>query len=85
MSKVSFMLGSNLVFQISKSNYMSANQIVDFLMEQGCFTLKKDNVMKSLDNMLYYGREITAGEYDCLTGKVTLTISDEVWENPYGC
>ena len=80
MSRISFMLGSNLIFQISKDNYMSANQIVDFLMSQEGFSLKKDNVMKSIDNLLFNGREIVAAYYDCLSGKVYLDVSDDLWE-----
>lgn len=80
MSRISFQLSSNLRLQISRSNYMSANQLVDQLLSlDNKFTLKKDNVVKSLENMLYSGREILGGEYDCLTGIIYLDISDEAW------
>lgn len=77
MKTFRFKISNNLVLQIDHLNYISANQIVDQLMNYEGFTLKKDNVMKSIDNLLYNNYPIEAAYYDCLTGEVVLELSDE--------
>lgn len=81
--KVEFQLSSNLVLQISESNYMSADQLIDQLMSHDGFTLKKDNVKRSVDNLLYNNHPIKKAYYDCLTGKVVLILHDYEWVDFY--
>lgn len=72
-----FKISSNLVVQIGRDNYLSANQVVNQLMGYEGFTLKKDNVMTSIDNLLYKNHEIESAYLDMLTGEIILNLSED--------
>lgn len=76
MKGLRFKVSSNLVFQISTANYMSADQAVDQLMQYEGFTLKSDNRIRCIGNLLYNNHAIESAAYDALTGEIVLDISD---------
>ena len=85
MKDYRFKISSNLILQIY-DNYLSANQIVDQLMTYPGFTLKKDNVIKSIGNLLYNNHSIKEAFYDCLTGEVLILVDDEEYKSDnYEC
>lgn len=85
MKDYRFKISNNLILQINNDNYISANQIVDQLLTYEGFTLKKDNVIKSIGNLLYNNHSIKEAYYDCLVGEVLIFIDDEEFGDKDEC
>lgn len=77
MVQVKFKLSSNLMLEIGRNNRISADKLVESLMGFEGFTLKRSNVKKIIDNLLYNNHSIEESFYDCLTGEIVLNLSDE--------
>ena len=56
---------------------IKANSIINELFKDEHITKKWDNVIESIENLLYDGREIEKAEYDMLTNEVILYLKKE--------
>ena len=76
MERIIIKANANVVYEISNTGMLKANTLMEQIKAFPGMELKKDNVMPSLENFLFKGREITKAEYDMLTNEIHLYISD---------
>ena len=80
MKEVIIKANANVVCEITNTGMLKADTIIKNMMElDDKITMKKDNVIPSIDNFLYEGRAIKKAMYDMLTNEIHLFISDRDW------
>lgn len=65
---------ANIVYELSNTGNIKAKNLMKVLFENENITKKKDNVIESIENCLYKGKEIEKAMYDMLTNEVILRV-----------
>ena len=74
---VKIKVNANVKYELTNFGYIKAESMVEALFENEHVTKKHDNVTKSIQNLLYDGREIEQAYYDALTNVVELHLKEE--------
>lgn len=72
--KRKFKMKSNVIYELTNLGYIKACSILDTLLENENITKKTENVVTSIENLQYNGRDIVKAEYDALMNEVILYI-----------
>lgn len=65
---------ANIVYELSNTGNIKAKNLMETLFKDENITKKKDNVIESIENCLYKGKEIEKAMYDMLTNEVILRV-----------
>lgn len=74
---VKIKMNANIKYELTNTGMIKANSIMNDLFKDEHITKKKDNVIESIENLLYDGREIEKAEYDMLMNEVILYLKEE--------
>lgn len=85
MKKVYIKMPANVQYELGETGEIKARNIMPTIFNQREATKKKYNVMDSLSNLLWEGREIKKAYYDMLTNEVCLMVSDLDWHQCPKC
>lgn len=76
--KIRLKMPANAVYSVTNVGYIKACDMFKTLMENKHIEKKRDNVIESIENLLYDGHEIVMAEYDMLTNEVILYLGLKV-------
>lgn len=65
---------ANIVYELSNTGNIKAKNLMKVLFENEHISKKTENVIESIENCLYKGREIEKAMYDMLTNEVILRV-----------
>lgn len=65
---------SNIVYELSNTGNIKAKNLMKVLFENEHISKKTENVIESIENCLYKGKEIEKAMYDMLTNEVILRV-----------
>lgn len=85
MKEVKIKVPANVVYELDNTGGIKAKNLMPTLFSQKEATKKKYNVMESIANLLWEGREIKKAYYDMLTNEVILMVSDLDWHECPRC
>ena len=74
---VKIKMNANIKYELTNTGMIRANSMINELFKDEHITKKWDNVIESIENLLYDGREIEKAEYDMLTNEVILYLKKE--------
>lgn len=74
---VKIKMNANIKYELTNTGMIKANSIMNDLFKDEHITKKKDNVIESIENLLYDGREIEKAEYNMLMNEVILYLKEE--------
>lgn len=72
--KVRLKMPGNIIYGVTNFGYIKACDMFKTLLENRHIEKKKENVIESMENLLYDGHEIVMAEYDMLTNEVVLYL-----------
>ena len=74
---VKIKMNANVKYELTNFGMIKAQTMVSALFENEHITKKEHNVIESIENLLYDGKEIEKAEYDMLTNEVILYLKEE--------
>ena len=85
MKEVKIKVPANVVYELDSTGNIKAKNIMPILFSQKEARRKKSNVIDSIANLLWNGREVKKAYYDMLTNEICLMISDLDWHECPKC
>ena len=68
-------------YEIEDTGKLKASTLLDIVFEDKHVVKKKDNVVKSLDNMLYDGHAVEKAYYDMLTNEIEIHLYNQPYRD----
>lgn len=85
MKKVYIKMPANIQYELGETGEIKAKNIMPTIFNQREAARKKSNVMDSLSNLLWEGREVKKAYYDMLTNEICLMVSELDWHRCPKC
>ena len=85
MKEVKIKVPANVICELGETGEIKARNIMPTIFSQREARRKKHNVIDSISNLLWEGREVKKAYYDMLTNQVCLMISDLDWHECPKC
>lgn len=85
MKEVKIKVPANAVYEFGDYGDIKTKGILPYVYNQKEASKKKDNVVESISNLLWEGKEIKKAYYDMLTNELCLMVSELDWHRCPKC